>query len=103
MYVWIYTHARKGHDPWELDGHVIVSSLTRVLGMEPRFSGRASTTSPPQLCSAICEDRVPLCSLAWPGTWYVDHMALNSTEICLCLLPECWNSRHVSPHLALFY
>ena len=40
--VWIYTHARKGHDPWELDGHVIVSSLTRVLGMEPRFSGRGA-------------------------------------------------------------
>ena len=31
----------------------------------------------------ICLDRLSLCSLGWPGTYYVDKAGLKSIELCL--------------------
>lgn len=45
-------------------------------------------------------DKASLCSPGCPATCYVYQTSLEFSEICLPLLPECWNERDVSPCLA---
>lgn len=39
--------------------------------------------NPPLPLSLVFCDRVSLCSLSWPRSWYVDHTSLRLIEICL--------------------
>jgi hypothetical protein len=39
----------------------------------------------------VFQDGVSLCSPGCPGTHSVDQAGLKFTEICLPLLPECWD------------
>lgn len=92
MYMCGYPHMSKKNMIRELEFHVLVSSLIRGLGMELRFSGRASKApNPPLLHSRLfcfIRTQVSLCSLGWPGTWYVDHMALNSQRSACVYFPS---------------
>lgn len=44
-----------------------------------------------------------VCSPDWPGAHYVNHAALELTEIYVLLPPKCWNQRHelLCPALAI--
>lgn len=44
------------------------------------------------LCVSVCLS-VPLPLPGYPGTHYVDLAGFKLTEVCLPLLPECWDAQ----------
>ena len=49
------------------------------------------------------KNKVLLCSISWPRTFYVEQEGLEITEIHLTLPPKFWDQRYIPSQPVIFF